>query len=209
MDVTKNSEQMRTDAIAIWRAGVDAVDSRRLVLNCVRVDGRWLEMAGQRVDLDAIGRILVVGAGKAGAGMAAGLLEALGPRIVAEKHLRGWVHVPADCAAPCGPIHLHAARPAGVNEPTAAGVNGARHMLELVGALAPGDLCIALISGGGSALLPLPADGITLADKLEVTRFLSAAARRSTSSTRYASSSARSKEASWLEPAAPDGSSRW
>jgi hydroxypyruvate reductase len=41
--------------------------------------------------------------------------------------------------------------------------------------LEPHDLCIALISGGGSALLPLPVDGITLADKLAVTRFLSSA----------------------------------
>ena len=48
-------------------------------------------------------------------------------------------------------------------------------MLRQVAALEPNDLCIALISGGGSALLPLPIEGITLDDKLAVTRFLSAA----------------------------------
>jgi len=62
-----------------------------------------------------------------------------------------------------------------VNEPTVEGVAGTHEILKLVSAAGQRDLCIALISGGGSALLPAPVDGITLADKLEVTRFLSAA----------------------------------
>ncbi len=173
--MAKTGEQTRTDALAIWRAAVARVDSRRLVRENVRLDGQWLDLAGQRVDLLSVGRILVVGAGKAGAGMAAGLLEALGPRVVAEKHLDGWIHVPADCVVALAPIHLHPARPAGINEPTPEGVQGAREMLRRLEALQPDDLCIALFSGGGSALLPLPAEGITLDDKLAVTRFLSAA----------------------------------
>jgi glycerate-2-kinase len=70
---------------------------------------------------------------------------------------------------------LHSARPAGVNEPTSDGVRGAQEILQLVGQLGPRDVCIALISGGGSALLPAPIDGVSLADKQHVTRFLSAA----------------------------------
>ena len=70
---------------------------------------------------------------------------------------------------------MHGARPAGVNEPTAAGAAGADRILDLVRSLAPDDLCLCLISGGGSALLPAPAPGITLDDKLAVTRHLSAA----------------------------------
>lgn len=70
---------------------------------------------------------------------------------------------------------MHAARPAGVNEPTQAGVDGSREMLRLASANQTEDVCIALISGGGSALLPDPIEGITLADKLAVTRHLSAA----------------------------------
>ena len=72
-------------------------------------------------------------------------------------------------------IHLHAARPAGVNEPTPEGVAGAVEILRLVESLGPDDLCLCLISGGGSALMPAPVEGITLADKLAVTRHLSAA----------------------------------
>jgi hydroxypyruvate reductase len=62
-----------------------------------------------------------------------------------------------------------------VNEPAAEGVAGTEEILRIAGSLRPEDLCIALISGGGSALMPAPIEGITLADKLTVTRFLSAA----------------------------------
>ncbi len=149
--------------------------SDRLVRDNVRVEGRRLHVADEVVDLDAVGRIEVVGAGKAGAGMAAGLEAALGEQVLRDKRVDGWIHVPADCVRKLSHVHLHAARPAGVNEPTAAGVAGSREMLRRVAALGPGDLCIALVSGGGSALLPDPIDGVTLEDKLAVTRFLSAA----------------------------------
>jgi glycerate-2-kinase len=62
-----------------------------------------------------------------------------------------------------------------VNEPTAEGIAGTEQMMRCVSQAGQRDLCIALISGGGSALMPLPIAGITLADKLAVTRFLSGA----------------------------------
>ena len=171
--------QLRRDARAIWQCAVEAVDSERLVRENVRVvqhrNGLRLEIAGQVVEITPLRRILVVGAGKAGAGMAAGLEAALGPDLLRDKHLRGWINVPADCVRQLARIHLHAARPAGVNEPTPEGAAGSAEIMRLVSELGPDDLCIALISGGGSALLPLPIDGITLDDKLAVTRFLSAA----------------------------------
>jgi len=116
-----------------------------------------------------------VGAGKAGAGMAAAVEEVLGPRLAQEKQLAGWVNVPDNCVRPLERIYLEGARPAGVNEPTAAGAAGAAEILKLVQSLGERDLCLALISGGGSALLPAPVEGITLDDKLAVTRHLSAA----------------------------------
>ena len=61
-----------------------------------------------------------------------------------------------------------------MNEPTPAGVAGAEEILRLVGSLTPADLCLCLISGGGSALLPAP-EGVGLDDKLALTRHLSAA----------------------------------
>ena len=168
-------EQLRRDALRIWQAGVDAVRSERLVRDALRVEGRTLVVADEQLSLDAIGRIVVVGAGKAGAGMAAAVEEALGPRLAEEKQLAGWVNVPEDCVRPLERIRLHGARPAGVNEPTPAGAEGSAEILRLVESLASGDLCLCLISGGGSALMPAPVDAITLDDKLAVTRHLSGA----------------------------------
>jgi hydroxypyruvate reductase len=107
--------------------------------------------------------------------MAAAVEEVLGLRLIEEKQLAGWVNVPADCVRPLRRITLHAARPPGVNEPTPAGVAGAEEVLRIVRSLAADDLCLCLISGGGSALMPAPAEGITLDDKLAITQYLSAA----------------------------------
>lgn len=162
------------DAELIWRAGVSAVDSARLVRSVIDCDDQTLQICDERFDLGSLGRIVVVGAGKASAGMARGLEEALGSRLVDEK-VCGWVNVPADCIIPLQKLLLHAARPAGVNEPTEAGVAGSEKILELASGLSPDDLCIVLLSGGGSALLPLPVPGISLADKQLMTRTLSRA----------------------------------
>ena len=87
----------------------------------------------------------------------------------------GWINVPEGTEKPIKNVTVHPARPAGVNEPTEAGVEGTRQILKLAQDASSRDLLIALISGGGSALLPAPTSGITLEDKLAVTRFLSGA----------------------------------
>ncbi len=171
----RSPDQLRRDALQIWQAAVDAVGSERLVREALRVEGSTLLIGDQQLRLDAIRRIGVVGAGKAGAGMAAAVEEVLGPRLMEEKQLAGWMNVPADCVRPLGRIKLHAARPPGINEPTPAGAAGSREILRIVESLHPEDLCLCLISGGGSALMPAPLEGITLDDKLAVTRYLSAA----------------------------------
>ncbi|MDX1964009.1 MAG: DUF4147 domain-containing protein [Pirellulales bacterium] len=171
----RSATQLRADALAIWRAGVAGVQSEQLMQQQVRVEKQWLVLDEFELDLRTIRRIVVVGAGKAGAGMAAGLEAALGPKLLAEKQVTGWVNVPADCARPLQRITLHPARPAGVNEPTAAGVAGSERILQLVSGCGAEDLCLVLLSGGGSALLPAPVEGITLEDKLSLTRQLSAA----------------------------------
>jgi hydroxypyruvate reductase len=171
----RTPQQLRDDALAIWRAGVVAVDSSRLVTRWVRAESGNLRIGDEHLDLAHVRRIVVVGAGKAGAGMAAGLEAALGSRLMAEKNLTGWVNVPADCTARLERIRLHGARPAGVNEPTAEGEVGTKNILDLAGSCASEDLCLCLLSGGGSALLPAPIPGITLADKQAVTRHLSSA----------------------------------
>jgi len=163
---------IRQDAVAIWHAGVAAVRSDQLVRSIVRRTDDELTICGHRFLLSKLRRIVIVGAGKAGVGMAAGFEEALGADVVDLK-VSGWVNVPADCVRPLRRIHLHAARPGGINEPTEAGVTGTERILEFVGGMEADDLCVVLLSGGGSALLPAPVPTVTLADKQKVTRFLS------------------------------------
>ncbi|MDZ4781292.1 MAG: DUF4147 domain-containing protein [Planctomycetia bacterium] len=171
----RSGNSLREDALRIWQAGLDAVRSERLMREAVRVEGDLLWIGEEPIDLRDVPFLKVVGAGKAGAGMAAAFEEIIGSELADTTLLSGWVNVPSDCVRPLSSIHLHGARPGGSNEPTLAGVRGAEEILEIVSGLGANDLCIGLFSGGGSALLPAPIEGVTLADKLAVTRHLSGA----------------------------------
>jgi hydroxypyruvate reductase len=108
------------------------------------------------------GRLVVIGAGKASARMAEAVEARYGP-------CEGLVITRYGYARVCRGIEIvEAAHPV----PDAAGEAATRHMLDLVSGLGPDDLVIALISGGGSALLCAPAIGLTLADKMAVNRAL-------------------------------------
>jgi len=166
------SARLRDDALRIWQAAVAAADSSSAVARHVRVDAAGLHLAGHTLDPARIERVIVVGAGKAGAGMAAGLESALSGTPLFDR-LTGWVNVPENCVRKLQRIHLHGGRPAGVNEPTQQVIDGTDRILSLVRSCTSADLCIMLLSGGGSALLCRPIPGISLTDKLAVTRLLS------------------------------------
>jgi hydroxypyruvate reductase len=109
------------------------------------------------------GKIVVIGAGKAAASMAAEI----------EKHksgeLSGLVIVPYGHAAACEHIEVvEAAHPV----PDSSGVVATRRILEIASGLSASDQVYCLLSGGGSSLMISPADGITLADKQAITRAL-------------------------------------
>ena len=116
------------------------------------------------------GRTLVLGAGKAGGSMAQAL-EALWP---ADAPLSGLVvtrygHIPPRPDGLPSRLELvEASHPV----PDEAGLKAAERMLALTDGLTTDDLVLCLISGGGSALLTLPADGLTLADKQRINRQL-------------------------------------
>jgi hydroxypyruvate reductase/glycerate 2-kinase len=153
---------LRDDALAIWQAGVAAARPEELVRDA-------LADPALRAALASAARILVVGTGKAGASMSAGVEEAL-PELL--DRLEGIVNVPAEGVRPLRRLRLHPARAAGTNQPTAEGVEGTRAIIGLLQSAGPADVALCLISGGGSALLPAPAEGLTLEDKQGVTRLL-------------------------------------
>lgn len=175
MEFAERVAELPLQALRIWRAGVAAVDTGTLVRKAVRIEGDKLLVGHLEFSLPAIERIAVVGAGKAAGAMAEALESVLGPEILEAKRVHGWVNVPETVAKPLQAIHLHPARPLGVNEPTEAAVRGTQQIVELVRSLGPRDLCFCLITGGASALLPLPVPPLTLQEKIAVTRALSAA----------------------------------
>lgn len=109
------------------------------------------------------GKLVVIGAGKASAAMARAVESSWsGP-------LSGLVITRYGYAVPCERIEIaEAAHPV----PDAAGMHAAQRMLELVSALHEDDLVLCLFSGGGSALMPLPAPGLNLDVKQSVSRAL-------------------------------------
>lgn len=161
----------RQDAEAIWNAGVDAVRAQPLVENSVEVTPECLRIGEHTWSREAFDRVIVVGGGKAATGMATGLVARLDNWLP----LSGWINVPAGTERDVPGITVHVARPAGCNEPTEAGVAGTRQILRMVSEAGERDLVIVLLSGGGSALLPAPLEGISLPDQLEVIRRLSGA----------------------------------
>ncbi len=170
--------RLRRDAQAAWHAAIEAVTpehlvSRRLTAAAdgqLLVDGRPLSPP---LDLGACDRILVVGGGKAAAGLAVGVEAVLGPDRLARHRLGGLVSVPEGCTRPLTRIEARATRPAAANLPTPAVVEATHEILAAVSAARPGDLVIAVITGGGSALLAAPGPGVTLEEKIALTQRLS------------------------------------
>ncbi len=152
----------RGHALRIFRAALRAADPVRAVLAHVRREGETLIAGERRYDLSSFRNIYVIGAGKASARMAVAVERLLGARITG-----GLINAPN--AVKLRRIEINEA---GHPIPDRRGVAGARRIARIAEEAGPDDLVICLISGGASALLPLPARGITLAQKQKITRSL-------------------------------------
>jgi glycerate 2-kinase len=144
---------LRRQALSIFRAAVAAADPAAAVQ-------QYLE----RIDRAKYRDIFVVGAGKAGASMAAAAERVLGKRIAG-----GLVNVKDGHVASLRRIELNeCSHPV----PDKRGVAGAERIAQIAEGAGRDDVVVCLISGGASALLPLPAPPISLEEKQEVTRLL-------------------------------------
>ena len=148
----------------IFKAAIDAVDPVAAVKRCVRRTESGLLIGEKELAFDDHERILVVGGGKAAAPMARALEELLGDRIAG-----GVIVVKEGHGLPLQHLRVHEA---GHPVPDERGVEGTAEMLELLRQASRRDLVLCVISGGGSALLVSPVEGITLEDKQVVTRLL-------------------------------------
>jgi glycerate 2-kinase len=150
---------------ALWtvlRAALDAVEPAAAVRAALQVDGHTLRVANTSFELR---RVVVVGAGKASAPMAAEL-ERL---IPADVPVQGSVTVRYGYGVPTQRITI---REASHPVPDQAGVEATRAIADLLATADERDLVVCLISGGGSALLTLPVEGVSLDDLQRTTEAL-------------------------------------
>jgi hydroxypyruvate reductase len=164
-----NDEELKREAERIFQAGLAAVDPAVAVQ-------RHLSRRGGRVVVSPptgperevpVDRVVVVGAGKASAPMCRAVEEQLGDLVAG-----GLVITRTGHAVPTRRVDVvEASHPV----PDERGADGARRVLELVTGLGQETLVVAVLSGGGSALLPLPAEDVPLSAKQRVTELLLAA----------------------------------
>ncbi len=157
-----NLPELRDSARQIWEAALDAANPATCIHNNLRIHNNVLSVGGRELRID--GKLIVIGAGKAASRMAQVVEEMLGARITGGLVVTKYEH-----ALPLQRIRqVEAGHPI----PDAAGVGAVSEMLELLKGLRAEDIVLCLLSGGGSALWPAPAEGITLAQKQEVTSLL-------------------------------------
>lgn len=155
---------MRDAARRVFAAAVASASPRDAVLRHLRLNGETLIAGKRRYPLRGVKRIWVVGAGKASAAMAQGVEAVLGKRIAG-----GAITVKYGHGAK---LRYVAITEAGHPVPDEQGIAGARRIADIADGAGSGDLVVAVVSGGASALLVQPADGIHLAEKQETTRLL-------------------------------------
>ncbi len=156
----------RRHVLEALEKGLRAADPGTFVRKKVRLKGHHLYAGSQSFDLSSYDRVLVIGGGKASPGRAFEI-----ERILGDRSTTGIVNVPHNLRAKTRSrnIVFHTAtHPL----PAESGVSGVEKMLELVGRASRRDLIICVLSGGGSALMPLPAPGLTIEDEQKATKLL-------------------------------------
>jgi glycerate 2-kinase len=156
--------ERRKQVVPILTAALAAVDPAAAVRRSLHHVGDQLTIGARAYDLRTIEHIYVVGAGKAGAPMTQAVEEVLGEWITA-----GSVTVKYGYTATTDRVALVEA---GHPVPDEAGLRGAEQIRCILQRATPRDLVLVLISGGGSALLPAPVAGISLADLQILTTLL-------------------------------------
>ena len=159
-----NLDQLRKDALAIFQAGLKAVDPVNAIKQHVSLQNNTLNVGDRTYNLASYESIYVIGAGKASAAMAQPIEELFSGRLKT-----GFINVKYGHTLPLSIIQVNEA---GHPVPDEAGLLGTKKIIELMSQTGEKDLVLFLISGGGSALLPCPVQGLTLEDKQQMTKLL-------------------------------------
>jgi len=158
---TTLDRKARRLALASLERAVQSVDPKRIMCSRLSLKNSVLRVDKHSFDLKKIKHVYVVGGGKASGSMAEGLEAILGQQISC-----GLVNVPQGSRNKTKIVKLHAAsHPI----PDEKGVEGARAMLDIAEQAGKDDLVVCLISGGGSSLMPLPRNHVSISDKKSLT----------------------------------------
>ncbi|UCD70959.1 MAG: glycerate kinase [Syntrophobacterales bacterium] len=160
----RNLQRLRIDGIEIFTHALKAVDPVETVKMHLKLEGAIIRVDGKTYSLRDYANIYVIGAGKAGASMAQAIEVILGDRIT-----KGVINVKYGYLSELKRVKLNEA---GHPIPDENGVMATQEIVGLLEHLHETDLVICLISGGGSALLTSPAEGISLQDKQKITNLL-------------------------------------
>jgi glycerate 2-kinase len=169
----QDSNKGREQAWQVMRAALAAVEPAAAVRRHLHLEDNHLRVGepgngGQEYNLDEFERVLVVGGGKAGAPMAAAVVEILGRRQVSGLVVVKHGHSSDDPTTGTPVKIVEAGHPV----PDEAGQRAAQSMTDLLRSATRRDLVVCLISGGGSALMTSPVAGISLADLQRLTHVL-------------------------------------
>jgi glycerate 2-kinase len=163
--MTANTPARQRAIQAVQAAALAAVEPGQAIRRHLRREGDVLIAAGRRYDLTRFERVWVAGGGKAATPMVATLADLLGDRLSGGIAVTKHGHAFSPRPLPSSLSLVEAGHPV----PDEAGVAGARRVADLVADAGPNDFLLCPISGGGSALLTLPALEIQLSDMQAVT----------------------------------------
>jgi len=159
--VTQLNRKARALALKSLESALNAIDPKQLMKSKLLLKNSLLKVNEYSFDLKKFRNIYVIGGGKASGSMAEALEQILDQYIT-----KGLVNIPHGNKHKTEIIKLHeASHPI----PDKSGVEGTRRMFKIAEQAKKEDLVICLISGGGSSLMSLPRDGITINDKRKIT----------------------------------------
>jgi glycerate 2-kinase len=189
-----DTSELRAAARQIWDAALQRANPSNCIRPILSIKDRVLSVGSR--EFPVRGRVVVIGAGKASSKMAQAVEQALGNEISGGIVVTKYGH-----SLPVERIEIVEA---GHPIPDSAGVEAVQRTRELLSSLGANDIVICLVSGGGSALWPAPADQITLEEKQEVTGLLlraGATIRELNAVRKHLSSVKGGQLAAWAAPA--------
>jgi glycerate-2-kinase len=155
---------IKNSALTIFMEAVKAADPYRCIQNMVSANDDSIIIGQDTYHQSTFKKIFVIGGGKASARMGQALEDVLGERITG-----GWINTKDGHSVPLKHITVHeCSHPV----PDARGMYGTKKIIDILSEADEQSLVICLLSGGGSALMPAPCEGVTLEEKQQVTKLL-------------------------------------